>query len=572
MGNLPQKISSNTWLAVAFIVLFVVSAYSPILNNSFKVIYDTDTIVGNPQVRQLHLAGIFAHSGRPLTLTSHALEYRFFSLTPFFYYLFNILLHTANALLVYGLMVLLIGERPIAFLVSLFFAIHPAHWQAVSLLSGRPELLNAFFNLSALVCCMYYMRKLNGWWMGLSLLFFACALLARESREFVLGVFFFYFLYLTPEEDKKEIRWVVLLPYLVVTFLDLGLRRGMSAWPHLAAASGPSVGILSAVRSIVVEVQNLLMPGELYFRQTVAASYDLLAWIALALIIALAGLLLVFHKKLSRTVLFLMAWFLVGLWPIMQTAFVMGPGPGRLLVGDTFVYLPVIPLAALVVLFFRRLLEVSKDRNAMAQPVVTVAAAGFIALFFLLTYKNAGHAYDEIALLEETQGTQPPNASVQYSLGLLYAHQNNFPQAQYHFAQAAAIDPHLVEAQVGLARALYAQGRFLDAVKTYEAISDPGKFKRVIDNELRTAYNVLTLNQEAVLQKNPQDINAYFSLGIFYKKQGELAKAIDSYQKVIDLDPADQAGLRTLALRFQGMLLQETGDTAKALDNFQRAR
>jgi tetratricopeptide (TPR) repeat protein len=203
---------------------------------------------------------------------------------------------------------------------------------------------------------------------------------------------------------------------------------------------------------------------------------------------------------------------------------------------------------------------------------VTLAAAGFIALFFLLTYKNAGQAFDEIALLEETQTTQPPNASVQYSLGLLYAHQNNFPQAQYHFTQAVAIDPNLIEAQVGLARALYAQGRFLEAAKTYEAIADPGKFKRVVEGELRAAYNVLTLNQEAVIQKNPQDINAYFSLGVFYKKQGELAKAINSYQKVIDLDPANQAGLRTLALRFQGMLLQETGDTARAQENFDRAR
>ena len=40
--NLPPKIFTHPWLTVVLIVLFVLSVDSPIFNNSFKVIYDSD--------------------------------------------------------------------------------------------------------------------------------------------------------------------------------------------------------------------------------------------------------------------------------------------------------------------------------------------------------------------------------------------------------------------------------------------------------------------------------------------------------------------------------------------------
>jgi tetratricopeptide (TPR) repeat protein len=270
--------------------------------------------------------------------------------------------------------------------------------------------------------------------------------------------------------------------------------------------------------------------------------------------------------------MFLMSWFLIGLWPLMKAAFLLGPGGGRLPVSETFVYLPIIPLAAIVVLALRRLFESSKQSHLPGRSIITLAGVGFIALFFLLTYKNAGQAYDEVTLLEEAQTLEPPNAQLHYSLGLLYAHKENPAQAQYHFAQAVAINPDLLEARLGLGKAFYAQGHFLDAAKVYESIQNAGKYQNTVDNNLKATYSILTLSQEAVVSKNPSDINAYFSLGVFYGKLGDLSKAIDSYQRVIDLDPGNTAGLRTLALKFQGMLYQETGNPAKAQENFERTR
>jgi protein O-mannosyl-transferase len=580
MSNLPQKISGSPWFAVVFIVLFVLGAYSPILNSSFKVVYDSEAIVGNPQVRNLdELSRVFTHSFfksnfayRPLTVTSHALEYQFFSLTPFFYYSSNILIHIFNALLVYALVVLLIRERPVAFLAALLFSIHPAHWEAVSFLSGRPELLNALFNLLALVCCVLYMHRLQGRWIGLSVAFFICALLACESREFYCLVFFSYFLFLSATEEAKGLRWLVFLPYAVVTFLYMGLRQSYSGVALPAGESADFIlRLLAASRALIVEINGLLMPGDLHPRYTVSAvqAPDLFTWISAGLSIGLAGFLWTMRKNLNGTVSFLLAWFLIGLWPAVQAALKGSSDfPGQ----RTFVYMPVIALMTLAVLMLGRLFEASRKINVMARPIVTLAGVGFITLFFLLTYKNTARAYDEVAILEETGQLTPSSSSVQHALGLLYAHKGNIPQAQYHFSRAVELDPGSVQARMGLAKAYYMQGQYVEAVRMYESIQNPGRYKSTVDNNLKMAYSILTLNQEAVLQKNPQDISAYFSLGIFYTKLGEATKAIDSYQRVIELDAQNQSGLKTLALKFQGILLHETGQPARAQDNFNQAR
>ena len=583
--SLPQKISANIWLAVLFLVLFVVSAYSPILNSSFKVIYDTDYIVDNPQVRDLNrIAQAFSKSlfksdavYRPLTVTSHAFEYKFFSLTPFFYYSLNILIHLANVLLVYAFINLLLRDRWAAFAAGLLFAIHPAQWGIVSFLSGRPDLLNAFFNLAALVCCAMYLRRLNGTWIMASVVLFACGLLAHEAREFSLLIFFFYFLFLAKNEDIKEIRWLMFLPYAVVTFLYMALRHGLAgiAWPG-TGSTDLGLKLLSVLRSVVIETGNLLIPTEIHFRQTIAvfaSPHDPLAIAACVFIVLIAGALWFYRKNLNAAVFFLIAWFLVSLWPLINAVYSMDLSQdGRLVVDGIFVYFLIIPLVAAVVLVFRRLIELAQPKNPLVFGVVTLAAVGCVALFFVLTYKNALQAHDEIALLEQSQFVEPPSAPVQYSLGLLYENKNSFGQAQYHFTKALAIDPNLVEARLGLGKTLYDQGHFLDAVKVYESILSPGKYQKVISDNLRSAYGVLTLNQEAIVEKNPQDINAFFSLGVFYAKLGEVAKAINAYQRVVELDADNQAGLRPLALRFQGLLYEEIGEKAKAQENFDRAR
>ncbi len=585
MSNLPQNIAKNSWLGIILIILFVLSAYSPILQSPFKVIYDSDHIVNNPVLQNFDNTGKILTNSlfkadmlyRPVVFLSHAAEYQAFTLTPFFYYLVNIFLHLGCALLVYALMVLLTRERSLGFLTALLFAVHPAHWEVVSLLSGRGDLFNTFFNLAALTACILYMRRLNGGWMLLSLMCFSLALLSHESRGFLVWIFFFYFLCVTTDEQSKGVRWLAFLPYAVVAFLFMGLRHGLAGLrlsaqgDHLDAG----IGILAAAKSVLLEAGALIIPADVHYHRTAAflnGPQDIAAFVALALLLTGLGALWIFRKKVDGVVIFLLVWFFVALWPVLKIAFTTGIGPSRLPLTGAVVYMPLIPLAALVVMGAQKLLVSTGSHSSLAKPLVTTAAVGFITLFFLLTFRQNVLSGDESAMLEEAQRREPTNASIEYSLGLVAMDRKITADAQDHFERASQLDPELVGARMGLGKVLYDQGKFLDAVKVYESVQKPGRYQAVLENNLRATYGILISNQEALLQKNSQDVNAYFSLGVFYAQLGEWGRSIAAYQNVIDLDPHNQTGTTRLALQFQGMIYQELGNTAKAQENFDRAR
>ena len=176
MSNLPKNILRSSLLSACLLVFFVLILYFPVLDGSFKTVYDSDHIVGNVllhdtnNIIKILTGNVFRVDApyRPLTLLSHLAEEHAFGLIPYFYYLVNILLHAGCALMAYAVIALLTKDRALGFFTALLFAIHPAHWEAVSFLSGRAVLLNAFFNLGALATCMMYMRRLNGWWLCLS--------------------------------------------------------------------------------------------------------------------------------------------------------------------------------------------------------------------------------------------------------------------------------------------------------------------------------------------------------------------------------------------------------------------
>ncbi|MBI5239226.1 MAG: tetratricopeptide repeat protein [Elusimicrobia bacterium] len=96
----------------------------------------------------------------PLGWLSYALDYSLWGLSPFGFHLTNLLLHSFNAVLFFGLAARLLrlafpqGERRAlaagAFLAALLFAVHPLRVESVSWVSQRRDLLSGLFFLAAL--------------------------------------------------------------------------------------------------------------------------------------------------------------------------------------------------------------------------------------------------------------------------------------------------------------------------------------------------------------------------------------------------------------------------------------
>ena len=193
------------------------------------------------------------HYWRPATLLSYALELRLWGISPWGFHLTNILLHTANTLLLYLLLKRFRPEGPLPWTASLLFLLHPAHGENIAWISGRTDLLAFLFLALSLLFRLEYEERKRG--LSISLLFFTLALLSKEAALLFLPLLFLLF----PSKGFKN-RLLLLLPYL--SLLPLYLFLHQKAASTLALKRGLLwADIPLALRSAGAYVRILLFPN-----------------------------------------------------------------------------------------------------------------------------------------------------------------------------------------------------------------------------------------------------------------------------------------------------------------------
>ncbi len=95
----------------------------------------------------------------PLTLLSHLLDVRLFGLNPAGHHATSVLLHAANAALLYLALVRLTGRRGAAMAVSLLFALHPLRVESVAWVAERKDVLSGLFWMLALLAYAHYAER-----------------------------------------------------------------------------------------------------------------------------------------------------------------------------------------------------------------------------------------------------------------------------------------------------------------------------------------------------------------------------------------------------------------------------
>jgi protein O-mannosyl-transferase len=154
---------------------------------------------------------------QPLTMLSFALEYHFFGLNPSIFHATNMILHLLNVVLVFILIRKLTSDNLSAFIVSLFFGIHPLHVESVAWISERKDVLYTTFYLLGLISYIHYLQvKKSGFWF-LSILLFILSLLSKSAAvTFSLVIVLFYF-YHQKEKFKLKSTLLIVWPFLVLS-------------------------------------------------------------------------------------------------------------------------------------------------------------------------------------------------------------------------------------------------------------------------------------------------------------------------------------------------------------------
>ena len=482
-----ERIAARTGWALALILIFAILSFHNVLVSGFH--YDDEhSIVENPHLRSLsNVPQFFIDPGtfsgmpearmyRPLLLVTYALNYAIDGYEPLGWHLVNLLLHLANAGLVWWVAPAFGVSRYTALIAGLIFAVHPVLSESVNYVSCRSSLLATFFLLLAFKA-LGSARGLRQkrWWLLVCVAY--CSALMAKSIAIVFPLLVAIFMVFRGRVQRGL----------------LGFLFGFSMLYVLATRAIIGRALLDPVRSIADQWATQIKAGAFYIWKVAvpvglsvepqfAVSTDFLSLsvlLPLALLSSLAGLVL--KSRRGDLAVFGMCWFAVALLP---SALV----PLHVLVNEHRLYLPMVglalggasllnrgrfrPVLALGLLVFAALSiqrnEVWRNEETLWRDAVAKGPQ------MARPHVNLGKALleegDWIAAIESSQRALAIDSQLDrahYNIGTAYLHQSQFELASAHFNRALEIRPELMPALNNLGNTLQEQGLWREALAAY---------------------------------------------------------------------------------------------------------
>lgn len=533
----------RNWLLGALLVCATIVAYQQAWHSGY--IWDDDAYVtGNKLLtapdglRRIWFSLDSPSQYFPLVYTTFRWERALWGLDPAGYHWVNILLHTANALLVWRLLCVL--RVPGAWLGAAFFALHPVQVESVAWITERKNVLMGLFFLLALLAWVEFVsERPRGQWKfyALALICYALALFSKTTAC-TLPAALLLVLWL----QRKPINWRRLLE--VAPFVVLGLAMGLvSVWweRYHQGAQGQTFAIgfpervLIACRALWFYAGKLVWPTELIFiypRWTISAA-DPLAYLWVAATAGI-GVAIYFGRRLwGRGVEVAAIFFVATLSPLL--GFFMLYAFRFSFVADHYQYLAIIGPLALAAAGLDRTFRVVRKRHTFLQ--LSVSGAILITLS-ALTWRQCG-MYRDLETLWRTTIERNPKAWMAYNnLGNVLLQTGRVEEAIAQFKAALEIDPRYATAESNLGNAFLRLGQAETSLA-----------------HLRTAVEL-----------DPRDAEAHNNLGNTLLQLGRQDEAAAEYRQAFEIDPSYAEAHNNL-----GALLLQLGRTDDAVAQLQKA-
>jgi len=340
---------------------------------------------------------------RPCLLLSFVFDYAFWQVKACGYFFTNILSLIAGSAMLYYLLRELTSSwdtrRSIYFsiLSAALFAANPLHCESISFISGRDNVISAFFYLLTLWCFVRKGRTKNKKFLAAGTIFFWPALLSKETAiglPLVLTAIVFFLPDLfTSKENLNSIKkrfmlaikeslplWIDTAVYFIIRFLALGTFTGGYTGNIGASLTASSVSRWESIDTLIrlIYPLNAAIFGVLNSYYTAGLSILYAGLSTLILIRLLSG------KYSSNWLGLLFLWILTAIAPIYQLW-----GLGENLEGARFFFFLTIPLSVLMpMLIFAPL-----DKNAESIEEKKINLLG-ITIFIVLIILNINISYN----------------------------------------------------------------------------------------------------------------------------------------------------------------------------------
>jgi tetratricopeptide (TPR) repeat protein len=563
----PSGFGKPTWIALALTVATLL-VYGQTVGSEFEFLNvdDPDYVTQNPHVQQgltgssiwWALTALYAYNWHPLTWMSLQLDYQLHGLSSRGFHLTNVLLHTANTLLLFWVLQRLTGAIWRSGAAAALFALHPLHVQSVAWVTERKDVVSTLFLLLTLAAYAWYAERPGVARYLLVMLLFALGLMGKPMLVTVPALLLLFDYWplrrwapwdnpsvakpLDPEAgaigasapptyNRASLGWLIAekLPLfaLVVATIPLTVR-----------AQGVVVRTLEQF-PVAIRVQNVLISYVRYLVMTLwpanlAIFYPfprhIPLWQPLAAGVLLAGVTgAVFWAGRRRPYLLVgWLWYLGTLVPVIGFVQV-----GMQAVADRYTYVPLIG-------FFIFLAWGTADVLAgRLRPLALGALVGsLLTACGMQAWLQVRHWRNSTALWQHAIDVVEDNYTAHDYLGTALVAQGKLDDARHQFELSLAILSRNAATHGNLALVLERQGRLHEATRHF---------------------------QES-LRINPQSALAHTGLGRVRERQGQLDAARQEYAQAVAIDPAYvEAHLRL------GELLEGQGQLQQALEHYQTA-
>ena len=442
---------------------------------------------------------------RPFTMATYSLNHNILGSSPAGFHVVNILIHALNSFLVFWLVIWFLKSRPVAYVSSLLFLLHPIHTEAVTSIVGRAELLAFFWSLTTI----YFFSKSNK---ILSAVAFLFALMSKEVALMVLPVVFYIDIFFLNKNWRRAItsNLFFILPFIFYGFLRyLALGRYFSGGIDTTIVSNVLMSvsvperIFTALKVLVLYVEKLIWPVHLsadYSYNAIPVVKNLFTSLpSIAGLVLLAGLVTILISQKTRKTGYGFA-ATVFLFPYLMISNLIIP-VGTIM-GERLMYFPSLGFSIFSALIIVKFLNKEKIYKI----------AGFSLLIFIVvlygtrTFIRNKDWHDSRTLFNATVKESPNSLITRTALAGVHIRANEWD---------------LAKEQLGIARRIYEDDSHLQNL-----------FGVVADHEGN--FVLAEEKFKKSLELNPDATNSSINLARLYLKQGRLQEAGDNFLKAID--------------------------------------
>ena len=555
--------------ATAVLAVLVVAALTKANTLCGVFVWDDDTLVfQNHHIRSLgRIPGFFRPSYwrkhhmtggevyRPIRLSSFALDYAVWGLSPFGFHLTNGVVHLLNVLLVCLLLRKWHVTRPFWVMAALLFVTRPTDVETVAWIKNRSDLFAAALFFGALLVVPLPLgRRSPRWGSVIAALLFAAALMAKEV---IIGLPVLLMLVFTDFRNWRRAWWAT-VPVWIVAGGYLLVRAELLVTPPRAvgAASGPGIWshLVDSATTLMAYARLLVLPSPLTLAHP-APSQMLLHthwghWVAI-------GVLLCVCLVRWRVGVLAFVWTGVVLFPVSNII----PLRDRPL-AEQRLYIASLGLCLL-------LASASRARRPRAMTTALLCVA--VIASALIGIDRAGLWSSNAELWARAVRVTPRLARPVANLGNAYLWQKRHARAATEYRRCLRANPGAHEATLRLGEVYEQTGnqelaltQYREAVKVSPRSVDARYMAAALLREQGRHDEALALYEE-LLQIRPHSPDAWHGIALVHDQQGDAAKAVEACGEAIALDPTHFG-----ARRVRGVLLTRI-DPAQAIEDLSAA-